>query len=182
MRKSALSVIGRLFLVVSLGWGWSSSYAQPAAAVSEYTLKAALLIKLPRFIYWPERIETKFSLCVLGESPFGDALEELAQNPIDGRYIETKNINYASQAKYCDLLFVAASERTRLKQIFRILNKSAIATVSDIENFAEKGGMVELALVNDGTSLRILINQQAANDRNIKFNAQLLRLAQLVTP
>ncbi|MBN9367296.1 MAG: YfiR family protein, partial [Comamonadaceae bacterium] len=52
--------------------------AQAAAgAVSEYAVKSALLFKLPRFVYLP-RFEggTSVTLCVLGQNPFGGALEK----------------------------------------------------------------------------------------------------------
>jgi hypothetical protein len=65
-----------------------------------------------------------------------------------------------------------------LKQI----GAAPILTVSDIEGFSRKGGMVEFALQDDRKAVQILINRRAASQKRIDFNAQLLRLARIVEP
>ena len=114
-----------------------------AGAVSEYAVKSALLFKLPRFVYLP-RFEggTSVTLCVLGQNPFGGALEKLAQTPIDGRAVLVRKPASASEAGECDFVFVAASEAAHLKATLEKLGEQPVVTVSDIEGFASAGGMV----------------------------------------
>lgn len=157
--------------------------AQAAAgAVSEYAVKSALLFKLPRFVYLP-RFEggTSVTLCVLGQNPFGGALEKLAQTPIDGRAVQVRKLASAGEVGECDFVFVAASEAAHLKATLDKLGEQPVVTVSDIEGFASAGGMVEFAVNKDGGgSLAVLINRKAAQAQSVKFNAQLLRLARIV--
>lgn len=157
--------------------------AQPAP-VPEYAVKSALLYKLPRFVYLP-RPEggTRIQMCVLGKNPFGGALARLAQSPIDGRSVQLLQPERADQALDCDFVFIARSESAQLRSILATLDWAPVVTVSDIEGFARAGGMVELALhPDDDESLSILINRRAAQAHNIRFNAQLLRLARIVEP
>ena len=52
---------------------------------------------------------TSVTLCVLGQNPFGGALEKLAQTPIDGRAVQVRKLASAGEAGECDFVFVAAS-------------------------------------------------------------------------
>ena len=152
--------------------------------ISEYAVKAALLVKLPRFVYLP-RLEggTRISLCVLGRNPFGGALTRLAQTPMDGRSVQVSQADDASQVLDCDFVFVARSEADHLRSTLRQLGRAQVVTVSDIDGFARAGGMVELAVNPEGGNLlNILINRKAAQAQRVQFNAQLLRLATIVEP
>ena len=162
-------------------------FGAPAAAeggaVSEYAVKSALLFKLPHFVYRPEaERNAALGMCVLGVSPFGGAMEKLAQAPIDGRPVKLLRITGGGDTAECDFVFIARSEAAGLDAILRRLGKQTAVTVSDIEGFAKSGGMVELALGSEGSAVSILINRKAAQRQNIEFNAQLLRLAKVVEP
>jgi len=155
-------------------------FAQP---VSEYALKSALLFKLPQFVYRQEMDRSvPLSICVLGSNPFGNALERLAQMPIDGRPVRTVRLDGPRDASACDFVFISRSESSGLDGILRRVSTYPVVTVSDIEGFARSGGMVELALGNEGVAISILINRRAAQRQGIEFNAQLLRLAKVVEP
>ena len=54
-----------------------------------------------------------------------------------------------------------------------------ILTVSDSENFARDGGMIELKRVKD--SIKVLVNLGVLNSHQFKGSSKLLRLAQIVT-
>lgn len=162
-------------------------YALPAAAgsepVSEQALKAALLFKLPPFVYRADGDRTAPTrICLLGKNPFGVAPEKLAQQPVDGRSVKYLRLANTAEVSGCDFLFISRSEADALAGILSRLRYQRVVTVSDIEGFAMAGGMVELALAGSGTSVSILINRKAAQRQNIEFNAQLLRLAKLVEP
>ncbi len=176
-------MIGRLalwlvVLVASLG---VPAFAQ--GAVSEYALKSALLFKLPQFVYRPDAVRTtSLGICVLGNSPFGGALEKLAQQPVDGKAVKLQRLSGTADTSECDFIFIARSEAGSLDAILRRIGKPTVVTVSDIDGFARSGGMVELALGAEGAGISILINRKAAQKQSIEFNAQLLRLAKVVEP
>lgn len=169
-------------LFVLLGMAGLSVHAQ-GAAVAEYAVKSALLFRLPQFVYRPTAgDEPMLTICLLGSNPFGGALEKLAQTPIDGRKVWYRKPSSTAETNACAFIFVSRSEAGNLDSILRVLGKSSVVTVSDIEGFARAGGMVEFAVGGEGAAVSILINRKAAQKQNVEFNAQLLRLAKVVEP
>lgn len=159
---------------------------QPAnadgTAVSEYAVKSALLLKLSRFVYFPRELEgQQRQLCVLGQNPFGNTLEQLNQASSPADQLRLRFLASAQQARDCHFVFISQSERRRLSATLKQLEELTLVTISDIRGFARNGGMLELSLASDSdTQLNIFINRQAARQQGIGFNAQLLRLATLV--
>lgn len=170
-------------------WVWllwaalgQAAWAQ-GAPVSEPALKAALFFKLPLFVYrGGEDRAHPLVVCLLGNGSYVSAFERLAQTPIDGRPVRFNRLNAAAEAAQCDFVFVAQSESAQLSSLLRQLAQLRPVTVSEISGFARAGGMVELEMGVPGTPVNILINRQAAQQKNIEFNAQLLRLAKVVEP
>ena len=70
------------------------------------------------------------------------------------------------------------SERDRLPQIFERLEGTSVMTVSDVENFADAGGVAELVPV--GATIKFRFNRQAAKASGLRPSARLLSLAMLV--
>jgi hypothetical protein len=155
--------------------------AAQSGAVSEYAVKSTLLFRLPLFVYRQGERNPAFGMCVVGNNPFGGALERLAQEPIQGRPVKVMRLADAGDAAECDLVFISRSEAGGLEAVLRRLNRPSVVTVSDIEGFARAGGMVELAL-GDGGGVSILVNRKAAQRHSVEFNAQLLRLARVIEP
>lgn len=157
--------------------------AQPVPTpVPEYALKAALFFKLPPFVYRPgaDR-DAPIGMCLLGRNPFGNALEKLAQVPVDGRPVQLRRMAGGADAAGCEFVFISRSEADDLDRLLHQLAGKAVVTVSDIDGFARAGGMVEFALGDEG-AIAILINRAAAQRLGFEFNAQLLRLARVVSP
>ncbi len=159
----------------------SPSLAQ-STPLPEYQLKAALLYKLTKFIYWPEHAfaDTRgaLSICVLGKDPFDIALDALADKPIRNRKIIVKRIQQTAKLVNCQVVFISSSEQQRLNAILRTLHQQPILLVSDIKQFAQQGGMINLVTVKN--KIRFEINPQAAAQAQLKISAQLLALATIV--
>lgn len=149
--------------------------------VSEYALKSALLFKLPLFVYRQDTEKNApVAMCLLGNNPFGNAIEKLAQASIEGRNVRYQRIAAPAEATGCEFLFVSRSEAAALDAVLRRLGTLPVVTVSDIEGFARAGGMVEFALGAEGAAVSILINRRVSQKHGIEFNAQLLRIAKVI--
>lgn len=153
-----------------------------APAVSESAVKAALLLKLGRYIYFPgEEQPGKLVVCVLGQSRMKAELEQLVAALPDDRPVSLEYPASAAAAGGCHLVYVPRSEQRRWSTILRELEGVAAVTLSDISGFAQRGGMVEMLLdPQGGGQIQLLINRENAARHGIEFNAQLLRLATLV--
>lgn len=153
-----------------------------SAPLPEYQIKAALLYKLTKFIQWPEHAlpdaDMPLGICVFGEDPFGSSLDALANKTVRGSKIIIKRIQQTSQLHGCHVLFVSTAEKQKLVSILHAINNLPILAVSDIERFAQQGGMIGLVTVNN--KIHFEINIQAAKQAQLKISAQLLELATIV--
>lgn len=176
----SLTKLLRQLLLLALVLWLPTSAASPA--LSEQAVKSALLLKLTKFVYLPqERTEETPVLCVLGNNPFAGSLEALIGAATDERSLQLAYPESSNDVDECHFVFVARSESRQVAAVIKQLQQHPLVTISDIDGFARRGGMVELALDKSGSGqIKILINRKAAAAQGIEFNAQLLRLATLV--
>lgn len=156
--------------------GLTLAHALYAAAVPEHELKAALTYKLAKFVTWPAERELKstFELCVLGAHPFGSALDGIEKLTIKDRPIVVRAIEALDPAA-CDLLFIAESESESLPELLAALADAPVLTVSDMERFAKRGGIVELQSRDNRIGFEI--NVAAYRRAGLVVSSQLLQLA-----
>src|SRR5271170_4095492 len=86
----------------------SSQDGQP----SEYQLKAAFLFNFAKFVDWPEKTyaspQSPFMLCVIGQDPFGGALDEYLAKTMGGRSVQMAhfpNETLLAGARQCQITF-----------------------------------------------------------------------------
>jgi hypothetical protein len=166
-------VAAGLFAV--LGGAWLR--AQPPPKLSEYQVKAAYLYNFGRFVAWPAASTSgAFTICVLGQSPFGDALEKVgAAGAIDGKAVVAKRLEHPEDTDDCRIVFISASEEGHLNQILTALGKTTVLTVSDLPQFTLRGGMIQF--VADGTRVRFEVNLTAAASAGLTLSSELLKVA-----
>jgi hypothetical protein len=149
----------------------------------EYQIKAVFLFNFAKFVEWPATAfpdaEAPLRLCVLGEDPFGAALEETVRGEsIADRTLAIERSRQVDDLKDCQLLFISRSERDRVATILSQLGPGAVLTVSEVEDFTRRGGIINFYL--DGNRVRFEINQASARRMGLKIDAQLLSLAKIV--
>lgn len=150
-----------------------------ASAPSEYAVKAAYLYNFGRFVQWPAEIAANngsFTICVLGQDPFGRALNAaIAGQTIHGRRIVILRISAAQEAAGCQILFIDSSEKNSLQDILTALDDRSVLTVSDMPGFAERGGMIHF--ITEDNRIRFEVNLAAAKRAGLTLSSQLLKLA-----
>ncbi len=175
--------LAALTAVVSLS---GAAPSDPAAQTArpEYEVKARFLLQFPEFISWPasaglEDPAKPFVILVLGDSPFGTKLDELAAGrKVQGHPVEIRYSKDPEAMDSCQMAFLCASERRLLDVLVPRAAAHAVLTVSDADGFGERGVMINLVI--EATLPRFEINRGAARDAGIAFNAQLLGLARKV--
>jgi len=179
-RRGRCSVIAATILVLVVGIEALKAQGAPR---TEYEIKAAYLYSFGRFVEWPSggtsRANPNFAICVLGVDPFGAALDTtLAGATMRGQKVVGKRIVTAKEAVGCHVLFISASEAHQLGTIVRALDKVDVLTVSDIPQFAGRGGMIQF--VTAGNKVRFEINLTPAQDARLTLSSDLLRVASAV--
>jgi hypothetical protein len=167
-----------------LAAGLCVGQARGDARAPEYQLKAAFIYKFATYIRWPATTGADgtrpFVIGVIGNDPFGRALDAVMQGQsVQGKPIIVRRVAEMEDAPGCDVLFVSASERGHLRQIFAAVRGAPVLTVSDMDQFAELGGMINLVTTEDN-HLRFDINKGAIDRAGLKAPSQLLRLARIV--
>lgn len=150
---------------------------------NEYQVKAAFLYNFAKFVEWPQEAIAggqPFVIGILGQDPFGNELDEaVAGKTVREKKITVKRFSKIEEAIHCHLLFISNSEDQNLAQILRRLEGAPVLTVSDMGQFAEKGGVIQL--VTDQNKIHFAINMAAAERVGLKPSSQLLKLSRIIT-
>lgn len=176
--KRRFPFIALLLLLLSFFGSTAEVYAQNEEELRIHKLKAAFVLNFARFTVWPEDILTQseeFALCIFGEDPVGDAFAGVESKRISSKPIKVIQTNDISEALQCNLIYVGQSELNRLNNVLDDLADLPILLVSDIEDFVEYGGIIELSTI--GSRLGFSINNSKAKEVNLKINSSLLDLA-----
>jgi hypothetical protein len=148
----------------------------------EYKIKVGLIFKLLHFITWPETTLGKkgkpLLLCILGKDPFGKEIDVLSSRIIKGHPINIHRIqNYTKQA--CHILFISSSKKHIYPTILPQIKNQPILTLSDMNHFAKKGGMIEIGKKKKRFSF--FINYKKVKKSHLKISATLLQIATIVS-
>ncbi len=169
------------FMALAVAWvlvGASCLQAQQSNP-TEYQVKAAYLYNFGKFVEWPAKVTAAsdfFSICVLGEDPFGSTFDAtIAGESINGKKVVVKRITKPQEAVSCRILFISSSEESRLKEILAALDDTSVLTVSDISQFTRRGGMIRFVM--EANRVRFEVNLTTAEHAGLTLSSQLLKVA-----
>jgi hypothetical protein len=184
---------------------WAMAESSDAKSV-EYQLKAAFLYNFMKFIEWPQteagnkdaQAKKPITLCILGTDSFGKHLDDLTKKEVKERPIRIVRLEgfesyqkthpNATPQQYfddqkqaiesCHLLFISLSEEKLMKELVTFTDAMPVLTVSDIPDFAKKGGVIEFVM--EANKIRFEVNIASAEKKGMKISSQLLQLAKEV--
>jgi uncharacterized protein DUF4154 len=171
LARSAFAVSA--FQVLSL-----ISQAQEARP-TEAQVKAAYIYNFGKFVRRSSdrgALPDSFQICILGKDPFGPVLDStVAGETIDGKRITVHRLAGLQGVDQCGMLFIGASEEGRLAPILATALRRNVPTVSDIRNFADRGGLI--GLVKQQDRIRFEVNLNAADQSHLVLSSELLKVA-----
>jgi len=169
-----------LILVIAAGLSARSAGAQSVA--DEYQVKAAYILNFARFVEWPPEVlpaSSPLTIAVVGNDPFGGSLENVLRgSSANGHVIRVRYVHWNDSLSQCQIIFISASEEPHLVQILRNLGNAGVLTVSDIDRFSLRGGVIEFLMV--GNRVRFDINRTPAVAARLTISSRLLRVARAV--
>jgi len=174
-RSSVAAAFACGLLLWSPGVAWSAS-----AKLNEYEIKAAMLSHFATFVEWPQESFTKtggsFAICILGRDPFGPHLERAFEGKtVRGREVAIHRSTSLRELGACHVLFVSLSEEKQVSAVVRELAGRNVLTVSEIDRFVDRGGMIQLT--RSGSRVQFEINRSTAERARLKTSPQLIKLA-----
>lgn len=160
---------------------WTS--AMSASTVSEYEVKAAVLLKVAKFVEWPQGAfaheRSPLVTCIVGRQSPLRAFESLATNvlgthPVDVRLVTGDMLDL----RQCQIAFFPSDSGADVDYALSKLDGMPVLTVGETEDFARRGGM--LALITRDQRVGFAVNVAASKRSGIIVSSQLLGLATLI--
>jgi hypothetical protein len=166
----AVSKLSTLFLLAAL---CCSVICVPARAqsdgLSEYQVKAAFLFNFAKFVDWPAETypnaQWPFSICVLGEDPFGPILDStLAGKSLGSHPVALRRIKEVNEIHHCQIVFVSSSPNSKCAELSQAARGAKVLLVGESEGFATSCGAVEFII--EGNHVRLQSTRKRYSGRD----------------
>ncbi|MEO5741880.1 MAG: YfiR family protein [Vicinamibacterales bacterium] len=179
-----MGVLRRAFVVIvaTLGLLLPAELRVEAQGVSTPGLTAAFLFNFVKFTTWPDdalRTSGAIVVCVSGDDRIADALVQLTENKmVEGHPIAVRRTNLDRPLTECHVVYGGSLDGNSAQALIRAAASHPILTVSDLEDFAQRGGMANFFI--DAGKMRFSVNPDAADRARLKISSRLLSLARVV--
>lgn len=174
----AVAVLTAFLMLVCMG----IARAQAQEPTAEYQLKAAFLYNFAKFVEWPAETfpttSTPFTICALGNDPFGTSLDAIAGKTVKDRPLIVKRIRSITAVNGCQILYVSPHELPQATDLLRSLQKVPVLTVCDMDGCAETGLMLNMRMADNRVQLDM--NLEAVQRTTLKVSSQLIKLTRIV--
>jgi hypothetical protein len=153
-------------------------------ARSEPEIKAAYIYNFIKFVQWPgEQTHSTINVCTLDDSVMAHRLEPLHGQTLRNQDIHITHISYddrtiPAQLEHCSVLYVGRASMEHLPSILDRVKAQPMLLISDIDGFANRGGMIEFVTLGD--VVRFNINVRSAREAQMSISSKLLELANQV--
>ncbi len=152
--------------------------ATRAGTPLETAVKATYLYKLAPFVTWPDGGSGPFTICVVGQDPFGAQLDRaVAGQNIGTRPFQVLRMDTVGPQSVCQIAYLGGSRDQSVAGALHVLHGMPVLTVTDE---GEASGIIEFAVRDN--RVRFRIDQAAAVDNGLSISSKLLSLALTVKP
>jgi len=158
-----------------------------SAAIAQYQteeerlFKAAFIYNFAKFTTWPEKSENKNNkliLCTLGKNELTNDLKRLGGKTVKGRQVVIKVVEKKYPVESCQILYIANTEKNNYVNVIKKLKNKPVLTISDLNDFAKKGGIIQFYRKQGKT--RLVINLNVARHAGLEISSRLLILANVI--
>jgi len=182
LRLAALRCAGSLLLALFFALACPASLRAENVLQREYEIKAAYIYNFINYIDWPQNAFPAtggtITIGVVGQNQFSAALEVLNGKQVKGRTVALKQITDIKDLDQCQIVFINASEKSHLPELLGKLKDARVLTVSEIDGFAQQGGIINF--ISEHNKVRFEINPDAARQLGLNISSELLKLAKVV--
>ncbi|APG27928.1 hypothetical protein A7E78_08820 [Syntrophotalea acetylenivorans] len=144
----------------------------------------ALLYNVARFVTWPEGSfadqDAPLVIALQGDGPLQQAIASLSGKQIEGRTIMIQRLasnQLPDRHQPCHILYIPQSPSQTLTNTMEAVAGQPILTVSDMQDFSRKGGILHL---EGAQNVSFSLNLDSAQKAGLVLSSKLFRLANLV--
>ncbi len=157
-----------------------AAFAQKVGTVNEYQLKAVFIYNFSKFIEWPDSAfsdsTANFQICVVGNNPFGSALQTLSNRSYHTHPIVIKYPQTLNEAKSCHILYIDdAVKLAPWHDLARNIGDAPVLTVSSLSDATQSG--IAIGFVSQDGKIRWAFNLNATRKAQLKVSAKLMEIA-----
>jgi hypothetical protein len=149
------------------------------AEAGEYETKAAYLYRFAQFVEWPGSVlapGAAIVIGVVGDDAFGRAADEaIGRKYANGHPLLIRRLRWIDAPVGCHIIYISASEAGHLRGILDATRGRSVLTVSEVETFAQRGGVIELQAVEN--RIEFEVNTEAAHEGHLIISSKLLQIA-----
>ncbi len=152
---------------------------QPCRAeLSEVQIESAYVFNFIKFVEWPaDTVKSggKIRLCVIGNNELQASLAALNGRKAGAYELQIMPHGSSEALNTCHVLYIDQQEQRRLIPTLKSLGSKPVLTISDIPNFAERGG--NIGLVYQENKVLFEINLASTRIAGLRLSSQMLNLA-----
>jgi hypothetical protein len=145
----------------------------------EEKIKAGLVYSFLKYTNWSAealaKSNNKLLVCLLGHDEFDDDLYLMQGRTVQQYTIVISHIDSAADAGSCNMVFIHRNRENSLPELFKYLRGKYVLTVSDINQFSRRGGMVEFS--TEDNHVGFSANYKTLNSAGFSIQGRLLKLA-----
>jgi YfiR/HmsC-like len=154
-----------------------------SSAPDENQVEAVFLLHFTQFVEWPPQAfpnaDTPFVIGVLGQDPFGHALDEAVRGEtVNGHPLVIKRFAGAADLSPCQILFIDRSAVNQADRVIGSLLHTGTLTVTNFEVPAPGDSIIRF--LNEDQRIRLRINVDYARSAGLTISSKLLRPSQVV--
>lgn len=170
--------IGLLVLLLLLPLPGVPRSQEPAGAPRS-RVEAAFLRNFARYVTWPVAAfpgeRSPWSICILGEDHFGDALEQTFQGRTEqGRPFTVQRAGTLEQLPECQIVFIGHESAARRRAVLEALKHRPVLTVGHASEFLHEGGIIRLRA---GERIEMSINLDRARAASLVIPSKMLEVS-----
>lgn len=172
--RKALATLAALTLAASL----APAPATAQAPSLEYAVKANFLYKFGPFVAWPPQAfataGAPFNVCLLGEDPFGAALDAAVRGQtVGGHPVAVHRLQTVGRFPACHVLYIGRSAQPRT-EVLQLMRGAPVLTVTD-ERLGPARGLVHF-VIRQGR-VRFTLDAAGAQSSGLAISSKLLQLS-----
>lgn len=156
------------------------------AQSSEHTVKSVLLMKIARYLRWPESeydSNTTFDIGLIASPNIGHELKRVYANghyKIRNKPVHVISFADTSEIQACDALYIGYTNSIELAAIVKKANQLHMLAVGDTPGYCQQG--VHLNFYTEQGKIRFEINETALHANGFIINYRLRNIARVINP
>lgn len=146
---------------------------------SEKYLEAVIIGKVAKYVQWQHNNSKDFTIAIL-HNPFGDMLDTIYEDKtIHNKKVKIVYIdNIEELPEDTKILYIPKEDSAQLISIIDTIKHKPIFTISPIQGFAEKEGILQIYFIE--RKIKFKINLEIATSNNLYIKSTLLQISEVL--